>query len=153
MKKITNNKEFFRFSLNNKFTSKLVLVYGICLGGHMQLLKLTTSSVVFGLRTKNLIINSNVTLIELAQICSIIEGLGGQRAVLYFINSALRAETLLLPLKPFGYLELCMYELCFKFIPDEFHAFGRDTFCLTRNVLNIPGQATGETTFSFLKQF
>ena len=57
MKKITNNKEFFRFSLNNKFTSKLVLVYGICLGGHMQLLKLTTSSVVFGLRTKNLIIN------------------------------------------------------------------------------------------------
>jgi len=89
MIKRIERRNFIKVSLNSKFSTKFILVYGICLGGHMQLLKLTTSSSVFGLRTQNLVINSNLTSIELAQMSSIIEGLGCKRCVIYFINSIL----------------------------------------------------------------
>lgn len=77
----------FKLIKNNKFSSKLLLNYGICIGSHKQVLQLTTSSVVFGLRTHIAIINLNMTLIELVKVLKLIEGFGFNRCILYYINS------------------------------------------------------------------
>jgi len=79
---------------NSNFSSKLLVNVGVQLGGHLQLLKLTTTSVVFGIRNSNVIINMNTTLIELKKVNRGIEGLGYGRATLYFINSTLSMATL-----------------------------------------------------------
>lgn len=73
--------------VNNKFSSKLVLNYGVHLGGHTQLLILTTSSVSFGIRSNNIVINLSKTLLELTKVLKILEGLGFCRSVIYFVNS------------------------------------------------------------------
>ena len=78
-----------KFRLNNKFSSKLILNYGIHLGGHEKLLSIETSSMVFGIRTRNIIINLNSTSIELVKVLKVIEGIGLGRGVIYFINSNL----------------------------------------------------------------
>ena len=78
-----------KLRFNNKFSSKLSLNYGIHLGGHVRLLCIETSSMVFGVRTRNLVINLNSTLVELAKILKVLEGLGFLRGVIYFINSTL----------------------------------------------------------------
>lgn len=74
---------------NTKFTSKMILKYGIHLGGHERLLCIETSSIVFGVRTRNIVINLNKTSLELAKVLKVLEGLGSVRGVLYFINSSL----------------------------------------------------------------
>lgn len=74
---------------NNKFTSKFMLKTGIHLGGHISLLDLTTTSVVFGLRNNNIIINLTSVSIELLKVLNLIEGLGYGRSIVYFINSIL----------------------------------------------------------------
>ena len=74
---------------NNKFSSKFVVDYGIHLGGHLKLLALETSSVIFGIRTSNIIINLSFTTLELLKVLKSLEGLGFERAVIYFINSIL----------------------------------------------------------------
>ena len=84
MKKIKIDLKLLK---NNKFSSKLLLSYGICLGSHKHTLQLITSSVVFGLRSQIAIINLNMTLIELVKISKLLEGFGFQRGILYYINS------------------------------------------------------------------
>lgn len=79
----------FQFRINNKFSAKIILNYGIHLGGHEKLLCLETSSIIFGIRTRNLIINLNTTSFELVKVLKILEGIGFGRGVLYFINSIL----------------------------------------------------------------
>ena len=79
----------FTFSRNVNFVSKFILNSGIQLGGHLSLLKLTTTSVVFGSRFFTAVINVNSSFIELRKVLRIIEGLGNSRATIYFINSLL----------------------------------------------------------------
>ena len=74
---------------NKSFSSKFVLQYGIHLGGHLQLLCVETSSIVFGVRTKNIILNLNLTIVELIKVLNTIKGLGFKRTIIYFINSTL----------------------------------------------------------------
>lgn len=85
------NKNFYNLQkkLNNKFSSKLILKYGVQIGGHKKSLILTTTSVVFGIRSEIAIININKTFIELMKVLNIIEGLGFYRSVLYFVNNIL----------------------------------------------------------------
>jgi len=80
---------FFKTYNNCKFSSKLLFSFGLNLGGHLKSLQLSTSSIIFGIRTENSIINSNLTAIELIKISQIIENLGYYRAIVYFINSIL----------------------------------------------------------------
>lgn len=89
MKKLNFDKNSFSIQkkVNDKFSSKLFLNYGIQLGGHIQLLILTTTSVIYGIRTNNIIIDINKTLLELIKVLKILEGLGFCRSVLYFVNS------------------------------------------------------------------
>lgn len=60
--------------------------FGLVLGGHLKLLQLTTSSVVFGVRAQNTVINFNLTAIELMKLSKIIENVAYGRGILYFIN-------------------------------------------------------------------
>jgi ribosomal protein S2 len=46
--------------------------YGIHLGGHIQLLQVDTSSIIFGIRSSNIIINLNSTSVELSKTLDII---------------------------------------------------------------------------------
>jgi len=101
MKKVGHSKNIYftdKFKLtlmkNSNFSSKLLVNVGVQLGGHLQLLKLTTTSVVFGVRNSNAIINLNTTLIELKKVNRGIEGLGYGRATVYFINSMISMATL-----------------------------------------------------------
>lgn len=86
---VNNNKLNFNFSRNVNFVSKFILNSGIQLGGHLSLLKLTTTSVVFGSRFSTAVINVNSSFIEIRKVLRIIEGLGNARATIYFINSLL----------------------------------------------------------------
>lgn len=81
--------ESIKTRFNTKFSSKLILKYGIHLGGHDRLLCVETSSMVFGIRTRNIIINLNATSVELIKVLKVLEGLGSVRGVIYFINSTL----------------------------------------------------------------
>lgn len=74
---------------NVMFNIRFISSFGINLGGNLHFLQLTTSSIVFGIRTKNLIIDLNKSGIELMNICQKIEDLGYRRCVLYFVNSIL----------------------------------------------------------------
>lgn len=97
----------FKLRNNNIFTSKFMLQYGIHLGGHIQLLQIETSSIVFGIRTKNTIINLNFTSLELSKVFNLIKSLGFNRAIIYFINSTLS------------------FRLCFKY---SFNKFNKHLF-------------------------
>lgn len=74
---------------NSTFSYKFVLSFGVLLGGHSSLGNITTYSAAYGLRTQNFIINLNLTAIELVKLVSIVEGLGQERTIVYFINSIL----------------------------------------------------------------
>lgn len=76
-----------RVKNNAIFSYKFILQYGIHLGGNLQLLQIETSSIVFGIRASNIIINLNNTSVELSNILDIIKGLGFYRTMIYFINS------------------------------------------------------------------
>lgn len=95
----------FKFKLknNNIFTSKFMLQYGIHLGGHIHLLQIEISSIIFGIRTKNSIINLNSTSLELIKVLNIVKNLGLQRQIIYFINSILS------------------FRLCFKYTFNKFN--------------------------------
>lgn len=82
-------KPNFKLRNNKTFSSKFVLQYGIHLGGHLQLLCVETSSIVFGVRTKNMVLNLNLTIVELIKVLNTIKGLGFKRTIIYFINSTL----------------------------------------------------------------
>ena len=84
-----SDKLNFNLSRNVNFVSKFILNSGIQLGGHLSLLKLTTTSVVFGSRFSTAVINVNSSFIEIRKVLRIIEGLGNRRATVYFINSLL----------------------------------------------------------------
>lgn len=77
----------FKLKHNYVFTSKFLLQYGIQLGGHISLMQPDTSSIVFGVKTQNNIINLNLTSLELMKTFEIIKRLGYRRAIIYFINS------------------------------------------------------------------
>ena len=64
-----------QFPKKETFSSKFVLQYGIHLGGHLQLLCVETSSIVFGVRTKNMVLNLNLTIVELIKVLNTIKGL------------------------------------------------------------------------------
>lgn len=84
--KLKKNFNLFR---NSKFSSKFLLQYGIHLGGHLKLLAIETSSIIYGIRTLNMVINLNFTAVELVKTLKIIEGLGYTRSIVYYINSVL----------------------------------------------------------------
>ena len=69
---INNEKINFNLSRNTNFVSKFILSSGIQLGGHLCLVKLTTTSVVFGSRFLNAIINVNTFFIEIRKVLRII---------------------------------------------------------------------------------
>lgn len=75
--------------LNNFFSIKFLLQYGIFLGGHEHLINVETSSIVFGIRAGNVIINLNLTAVELVNIVNMIKTMGFNRCILYFINSTM----------------------------------------------------------------
>lgn len=85
-------KKTFNCNKNLKFSFKFLLQYGLQLGGHIKLLSLETSSIIYGIRTLNIIMNVNITSIELLKILKIIEGLGYNRSIVYFINSLLNVR-------------------------------------------------------------
>jgi len=74
---------------NRFFSVHFILKSGILLGGHLRLLSHETSSIIYGIRTQNLIINLNKTSVELIKIFKIIEGLGHNRTIVFFVNSML----------------------------------------------------------------
>ena len=78
-----------KFRFTSKFTSKFMLQYGLHFGGHVHLLNIETSSIIFGIRNCNIIINLNFTALELLNVLKIVKGLGLKRCMLYFINSTL----------------------------------------------------------------
>lgn len=78
---------FERMSSNLTFSLKFFTLFGLQLGGHLQLLDQTTTSAVFGLRNSNTVIDINKTVLELLKVSKILEGLGLKRSVLYFINN------------------------------------------------------------------
>ncbi|NCT57904.1 30S ribosomal protein S2 [archaeon] len=82
------NNSFFFFK-NQKFSTKFLLNFGIHLGGNIKLLSLETSSIIYGIRNNNIIINYNSLLVELTNVLNIIKGLGYNRAILYYINTCL----------------------------------------------------------------
>lgn len=100
-------KSFLKVNQNRFFSSKFILHYGIHLGGHLKLLQIETSSVVFGIRTSNVILNLNYTLVELAKTLGILTHLGFYRTMIYFINS------------------IISFRLSFK---DCFHKFNKHLF-------------------------
>ena len=59
LKKLSKTKFKKNFNLfrNSKFSSKFLLQYGIHLGGHLKLLAVETSSIIYGIRTLNMVIN------------------------------------------------------------------------------------------------
>jgi hypothetical protein len=71
------------------FSLKGLLSLGLIYGGHISLANITTLSSVYGLRTRNLIININKTALELTKLLTIITGIGYERGIIYFINSIL----------------------------------------------------------------
>lgn len=77
----------YKLKNNCFFTSKFMLQYGVQLGGHFRLMQAEASSIVFGVRTQNSIINLNFTSSELMKTFGIIKLLGFKRGVIYFINS------------------------------------------------------------------
>ena len=60
MNKIINLKNLLKKNYNDSFSSKFLLQYGLHLGGNLQLLNIETSSIIFGIRTCNVIINLNL---------------------------------------------------------------------------------------------
>jgi len=86
---ISKKIDLFKNYNNCKFSNKLLAHFGLNLGGHLKLLQFSTSSIVFGIRTQNSIINSNLSAMELIKMSQIVEALGFNRAILYFINSIL----------------------------------------------------------------
>lgn len=84
------NKKKFLVKKNYKdiFSSKFMLQYGIQLGGHIHLLNVETSSIIFGIRNFNIIINVNLTALEIVKVLKIVKNLGLKRSVIYFINSS-----------------------------------------------------------------
>lgn len=74
---------------NQNFTSKYILTYGIHLGGHISSLAPESSSIVYGLRTENMVINLNLTTLELQKTLLVIKGLGYERSIIYFINASM----------------------------------------------------------------
>jgi ribosomal protein S2 len=89
MKQITTSSLPLNLKIKNNyiFTSKFILQYGVQLGGHLSLMQPEASSIVFGVKTKNSIINLNLTSSELIKAFNIVKFLGFQRSVIYFINS------------------------------------------------------------------
>lgn len=86
------NTGFMQRLNNNKFSSKFFFKYGLNLGGHLRFLDLTTSSIVYGVRFFNSILNNNYSLLELSKVLKIIEGIGYDRGVIYVINSILSLQ-------------------------------------------------------------
>ena len=82
-------KYFSKLKNNYNFSSKFIINYGIHLGGHIHLIKTETSSIIYGIRTQNVIINLNLMSLELIQTLNIIKGLGLNRCIIYFVNSTL----------------------------------------------------------------
>ena len=87
-----NNKNFYSNLLIGKkkkikFSIKFCLNYGLQLGGHVSSMVPLNSSVLFGIRFSNGIININKTLIELKKVLKIIEGIGFGRGNIFFVNS------------------------------------------------------------------
>lgn len=83
----SSSKNSFKLYNNNKFSSKFMLNYGIHLGGNICLLELSSKSVLYGVRSRNSVINVTKTSIELMKNLTIIEGLGFNKSVVYFVNS------------------------------------------------------------------
>lgn len=82
-------KDYLKRLTNKNFTSKYILTYGIHLGGHISSLAPEASSIVFGLRTQNMVIGLNLTALEIKKTLSIVKGLGFNRSIIYFINSTM----------------------------------------------------------------
>lgn len=57
---------------NSVFSLKFLLQYGLHLGGNFSLLQIETSSVVFGIRASNIIINLSYTFVELSKTLNIL---------------------------------------------------------------------------------
>ena len=80
-------KNYLKRLTNKNFSAKYLLTYGIHLGGHKSSLFPESSSIVFGLRTQNMVINLNLTSLELQKTLNISRGLGTERSIVYFVNS------------------------------------------------------------------
>ena len=89
MPQLDFSKNYLKKLTNNQFSSKYILTYGIHLGGHISSLASETSSIVFGIRTQNMVINLNLTSLELKKTLNITKGLGFERSIIYFINSTM----------------------------------------------------------------
>lgn len=86
---LSNKSKLLKKNYNDSFSAKFLLQYGLHLGGHLQLLNIETSSIVFGVRTGNSIINLNYTALELVNILKLIKNMGFKRSIIYFINSSM----------------------------------------------------------------
>jgi ribosomal protein S2 len=82
-------KNLVKKNYKDIFSSKFMLQYGLQLGGHIHLLNVETSSIIFGIRNFNIIINVNLTALEIVKVLKIVKNLGLKRSVIYFINSSM----------------------------------------------------------------
>lgn len=85
--------DFTQLLNNTKFSSKFIFKYGLNLGGHVRFLDLTTSSILYGVRYFNSILNMSYSFLELSKVLKIIEGIGYGRGVIYVINSIVSLQS------------------------------------------------------------
>ena len=85
------------FNLNfNKyynFSYKLLVLSGLHLGGNIQNFDLSNSSVIYGIRTANVIINLILTSLEMIKSFKVFEASGLNRQTVYYINSSFGSRT------------------------------------------------------------
>ncbi len=91
IKLIYNNINRFKTKFNIKYIINyhFLIKHGLQFGGHRQNLNIRTSSLIFGQKESNLILNMNLLILELKKVNKIIEGLSFKRGVIYLVNSYL----------------------------------------------------------------
>lgn len=66
-----------------------LLNLGLHLGGHYKSKHMTNSSLIYGFKQKQTILNLSKTLFELKKILKIVETISFKRGVLYYINNSI----------------------------------------------------------------
>ena len=92
---LSNGKTKFKINYFTKYfiNYSYLLNLGLHLGGNYKLKHMTNSSLIYGFKQNQTILNLTKTLFELKKTLKIIETISFKRGVLYYVNNSITFQT------------------------------------------------------------